>query len=232
MQVKKNQDNKLNQENISQDNTLLENSETVNLVKEDDVIENIDKNNTQNSASKNLLSLTFIPQKNKFDFSNMSYRFVLFYSALFFIIYFGILYNIAFIDYKSISREIISPEELTVDKKLHSYTNINELAGYYKEGYNLYRRLKKYKESELRFLHDMRVPANNSLCERLARVYKRKQKQAITLRSQKSLEYICDGLSIVYLLRSKEKSVYKEICNIYSRKRPIKSQKELTGTDA
>lgn len=134
----KNQDNKLNQENISQDNTLLENSETVNLVKEDDVIENIDKNNTQNSASKNLLSLTFIPQKNKFDFSNMSYRFVLFYSALFFIIYFGILYNIAFIDYKSISREIISPEELTVDKKLHSYTNINELAGYYKEGYNTY----------------------------------------------------------------------------------------------
>lgn len=103
---------------------------------------------------------------------------------------------------------------------------------YYKEGYNLYRRLKKYKESELRFLHDMRVPANNSLCERLARVYKRKQKQAITLRSQKSLEYICDGLSIVYLLRSKEKSVYKEICNIYNRKRPIKSQKELTGTDA
>lgn len=68
----------------------------------------------------------------------MSYRFVLFYSALFFIIYFGILYNIAFIDYKSISREIITPEELTVDKKLHSYTNINELAGYYKEGYNTY----------------------------------------------------------------------------------------------
>lgn len=103
---------------------------------------------------------------------------------------------------------------------------------YYKEGYNLYRRLKKYKESELRFLHDMRVPANNSLCERLARVYKRKQKQAITLRSQKSLEYICDGLSIVYLLRSKEESVYKKICDIYSRKRPISSRKELTGTDA
>ena len=104
---------------------------------------------------------------------------------------------------------------------------------YYKEGYNLYLRLKKYKESELRFLHDIRVPANNSLCERLARVYKRKQKQAITLRSQKSLEYICDGLSIVYLLRPKEEgSVYKEICDIYSRKRPIKSQRELTGTDA
>ncbi|MEZ3444668.1 MAG: hypothetical protein K1W30_05960 [Lachnospiraceae bacterium] len=35
------------------------------------------------------------------------------------------------------------------------------------------------KENELLFLHDKRVPANNSLCERLARVYKRKQKQAV-----------------------------------------------------
>jgi len=38
-------------------------------------------------------------------------------------------------------------------------------------------RLREFKESELLFLHDKRVPANNSLCERLARVYKRKQKQ-------------------------------------------------------
>lgn len=91
---------------------------------------------------------------------------------------------------------------------------------YYREGYNLYLRLRKYKESELLFLHDKRVPANNSLCERLARVYKRKQKQAITLRSQDSLEYICDGLSIVYLLRTQNMDVYQEISKIYDRKRP------------
>lgn len=54
---------------------------------------------------------------------------------------------------------------------------------YYREGYNLYLRLKQYRENELLFLHDRRVPADNSLCERLARVYKRKQKQAVTLRS-------------------------------------------------
>ena len=41
---------------------------------------------------------------------------------------------------------------------------------YYREGYNLFLRLRKYKENELLFLHDKRVPANNSLCERLARV--------------------------------------------------------------
>lgn len=59
----------------------------------------------------------------------------------------------------------------------------------------------RIQKSELWFLHDRRVPSNNSLCERLARVYKRKQKQAMALRSQENLGYICDSLSTVYLLR-------------------------------
>lgn len=90
---------------------------------------------------------------------------------------------------------------------------------YYREGYNLYLRLKEYRESELRFLHDRTVPSNNSLCERLARVYKRKQKQAMALRSQESLCYICDSLSTVYLLYSKGMDVYQEVSDIFERKR-------------
>ncbi|HBC31320.1 MAG TPA: transposase [Clostridiales bacterium] len=39
-------------------------------------------------------------------------------------------------------------------------------SNYYKDGYNLYRRLHKYKESHLLFLHDMMVPTNNNLSER------------------------------------------------------------------
>ena len=97
---------------------------------------------------------------------------------------------------------------------------------YYREGYNLFLRLKEFKESELLFLHDKRVPANNSLCERLARVYKRKQKQAITLRSQDSLNAICDGLSIVYLLRSQNMDVYEKISEIYGRTCPPKIKQE------
>ena len=103
-------------------------------------------------------------------------------------------------------------EILSVAEK--EYTD-NPPSDYYREGYNFFHRLRKYKKNELLFLHDKRVPANNSLCERLARVFKRKQKQAITLRSQDNLGYICDGLSIVYLLRQKEKSVFREISNIY-----------------
>lgn len=97
---------------------------------------------------------------------------------------------------------------------------------YYREGYNLFIRLREYKENELLFLHDTRVPANNSLCERLARVYKRKQKQAVTLRSYDNLCYICDSLSVVYLLRAGGENVYQKISEIYGRKRPPRANEE------
>lgn len=97
---------------------------------------------------------------------------------------------------------------------------------YYREGYNLFIRLREYKENELLFLHDPSIPANNSLCERLARVYKRKQKQAVTLRSYENLCCICDGLSVVYLLRSQGKNAYQKIAEIYRRKRPPRAKRE------
>ena len=43
---------------------------------------------------------------------------------------------------------------------------------YYKEGYNLYRRMEKYMENHLLFLHDHRVPATNNEAERLLRAIK------------------------------------------------------------
>lgn len=99
-------------------------------------------------------------------------------------------------------------------------------SGYYKEGYNLFKRLKEYKESELLFLHDKRVPTNNSLCERLARVFKRKQKQVMAFRSQENMGYLCDGLSIVHLLRMKGSKVYPEIAGIFRRKKPPRLKTE------
>lgn len=118
-----------------------------------------------------------------------------------------------------------------LDKAEKEYTDYPP-NDYYRDGYNLFRRLKEYKESELLFLHDKRVPANNSLCERLARVFKRKQKQAITLRSQESLNAICDGLSIVYLLRSQNEDVYQKISEMYERKRPLQIKQEEVAAEA
>lgn len=96
---------------------------------------------------------------------------------------------------------------------------------YYREGYLLYKRLSEYKENQLLFLHDPRVPANNSLSERLARNYKRKQKQAIVIRSDDSLGFLCESMSVMYMLKAENKSVYEEITKIFNRERPVNTHR-------
>ncbi|MBR0091620.1 MAG: transposase [Lachnospiraceae bacterium] len=92
---------------------------------------------------------------------------------------------------------------------------------YYKEGYNLYLRLVRYKESELLFLHDKSVPANNSLAERLARVFKRKQKQAIVLRSNENFRALCNSISLIQTFRYKdEENLFQRVAEIFARPKP------------
>ena len=97
---------------------------------------------------------------------------------------------------------------------------------YYREGFNLYRRLVEYRESELLFLHDKSVPSNNSLAERLARVFKRKQKQMMVIRSDKNYECLCDSLSVITTFRSQnDSSLYEKTCEIFSRRKARKPRK-------
>ena len=91
---------------------------------------------------------------------------------------------------------------------------------YYREGYNLYKRLVDFKESELLFLHDKNVPPDNSLAERLGRVFKRKQKQIMTFRSDPNLTYTCDGLSVLHVFRIEPDSMYEKTSDIFNRRRP------------
>lgn len=96
---------------------------------------------------------------------------------------------------------------------------------YYRDGYNLYRRLKEYHESELLFLKEADVPSNNSVCERLARVYKRKQKQAIVLRSFDSFEALCNSLSVLHLLRTgNAENVMNQVAEAFNRHLPEKRE--------
>jgi len=48
---------------------------------------------------------------------------------------------------------------------------------YYKKGYNLFKKMLRYRDNHLLFLHDRRIPHSNSLSERLLRIFKRKQHQ-------------------------------------------------------
>ena len=107
----------------------------------------------------------------------------------------------------------------------NKYMSILELAkeeyeyeppsNYYKEGFNLHLRLIKYKESHLLFLHNIRVPTNNNLSERLLRVFKRKQKQVMAFRSKDSIHYLCNSMGMINLVRAKNENLYTGISSIF-----------------
>lgn len=75
---------------------------------------------------------------------------------------------------------------------------------YYKKGYNLYIRLGEYMHNHLLFLYDSRVPTTNNEAERLLRSYKRKQQQAVSFRSFESIEYLCQCMSMLVMMRQEE----------------------------
>lgn len=87
---------------------------------------------------------------------------------------------------------------------------------YYKEGYNLSIRMEKYKENHLLFLHNLQVPATNNEAERLLRGYKRKQKQAVTFRSFESIDYLCQCMSMLVMMRQKEEvNLFDRVSQIF-----------------
>jgi hypothetical protein len=129
-------------------------------------------------------------------------------------------------------RKNLNPGELLEEKQVigfeEAYVKILEMAKdeyeyeppskYYKEGFNLYKRLEKFKDNHLLFLHDVRVPTNNNLSERLARAFKRKQRQVMAFRSFDSMSYLCNSMSMISLLTSQDKNLYNSVSNFFEQK--------------
>lgn len=86
---------------------------------------------------------------------------------------------------------------------------------YYREGFNLATRMKEYRDAHLLFLHDSKVPPTNNLAERLLRIIKRKQNQAVSLRSIKSLEFFCDSMSVLFLMRQEDGNLYDKVSVVF-----------------
>ena len=87
---------------------------------------------------------------------------------------------------------------------------------YYRDGYNLFLRMEKYMQNHLLFLHDLRVPATNNEAERLLRNYKRKQVQAVTFRSFESIDYLCQCMSMLVLMRLEEpENIFDRVSRIF-----------------
>ena len=125
-------------------------------------------------------------------------------------------------------------DEKTVSKFEERYDSILEEARkeyeyilpskYYRDGFNLYSRMKEYRSNHLLFLHDLRVPHNNNMAERLLRAYKRKQHQVMSFRSDASIDYLCQSMSILLSLKQdSESSIYDSVSKIFDRQKAGRS---------
>ncbi len=101
-----------------------------------------------------------------------------------------------------------------LETALDGYADV-PCSDYYREGFNLATRLKEYREAHLLFLHDSKVPTTNNLAERLLRIIKRKQNQAVSLRSIKSLEFLCDSMSVLFLMRQEDGNLYDKVSAVF-----------------
>lgn len=94
---------------------------------------------------------------------------------------------------------------------------LHEPSPYYRDGYNLYRRIQEYKTQHLLFLHDMRVPTTNNTAERCLRDYKRKQTFAMTFRSFESIEELCQSKGVLLGVRKNNPNLYTAVKEIFNR---------------
>ena len=79
------------------------------------------------------------------------------------------------------------------------------------DGFNLYKRLRDYKDDHLYFLSHPEVDYTNNISERQLRKFKRKQKQAVVLRSDAGGQHICDALTIIETAKMQNCNVYDAI---------------------
>jgi len=76
------------------------------------------------------------------------------------------------------------------------------------DGFNLYKRLRDYKTDHLYFLSNPEIDYTNNISERQLRKFKRKQKQAVVLRSDTGGQHICDALTIIETAKMQNRNVY------------------------
>lgn len=103
-------------------------------------------------------------------------------------------------------------EILEIAKREYEYEPPTE---YYKDGYNLYKRLGEFRESCLLFLHNAAVTPDNNAAERLLRKIKRKMRQIISWRSFESLNFFCDCMGVIESLRARGENIYDTVTKAF-----------------
>lgn len=104
-------------------------------------------------------------------------------------------------------------EIVELAKKEYDYEPPN---GYYREGYNLYKRMYEDREDYVLFLKDKSVSPTNNIAERYARVYKRKNIQAMCFRSKNGVKYFCNGLSVIQTIKNRGENLFSAVTNRFN----------------
>jgi hypothetical protein len=113
-------------------------------------------------------------------------------------------------------RELTEKYDSILDLAADEYSQ-NPPSVYYPNGYNLQKRLREYRNDHLYFLTHPHVDYTNNVSERGLRKFKRKQKQAVVLRSDSGGRHICDALTIIETARLQHKNVYSTIEAAFSK---------------
>lgn len=87
---------------------------------------------------------------------------------------------------------------------------------WYMDGFNLQKRLRDYQNAHLFFLSHPEIDYTNNISERGLRKFKRKQKQAVVLRSDSGGQRICDALTIIETARMQNQSIYDTVVSAFS----------------
>lgn len=102
------------------------------------------------------------------------------------------------------------------EKAMNEYCE-NPPTAYYKDGYNLAKRLHNEMENYLLFLHDSNVAPTNNIAEQNIRTIKRKINKLSTFRSYSSLEDYCSFLSLFTTEKNNKGNIYKLVESIFSK---------------
>ena len=120
---------------------------------------------------------------------------------------------------RSFDPEVLAGYRMTYDAILDEADSeyaLHPPTKYYKNGFSLARRLRRFKANHLLFLEDFLLPFDNNLAERSLRLAKGKMKTAGTFRSMaEGMQRYCDFLSIAETAKCKGGNVYQTVRNVF-----------------
>lgn len=124
--------------------------------------------------------------------------------------------DVVVVDEEQVAQFVARYDEI-IEKAREEY-EYEPPSDYFRDGYNLYKRMSDDKEDYRLFLHDPSVEPSNNLAERCGRKFKRKVAQVMGFRSMDGVRYFCDGLSVIQTVKSNGENLYDAVISRFNKR--------------